>query len=301
MQSGPGQKREAAKWSVLNGAVLIFAKLLVWSISGAVSVLAEALHSMADLLGSAMALVSIRFADDPPDAEHAYGHGKFENMSGMLIALLVFSAGVGAIFEAAAHFNSRHTIMAPIPALLVMGLSVITNALVSRNLLRVGKETDSAALIADGHHMRTDVITSLSVFIGLACVKLTGLTWIDPAAALVVAGFIFVTAVRIARDSLVTLADAALPPEEEEILKTVLEIDERVLSFHKLRTRKAGSHRHVDVHIQIADTYTFVDAHRIGEEIEDALRRALPNLHPIVHFEPYEDEAAHQAAEKDRS
>jgi cation diffusion facilitator family transporter len=283
---------------VLNSSVLILAKAVVWTLSGSVSVLAEALHSSADLIGSALALVSVRFADDPPDAEHAYGHGKFENMSGMLIALLVFCAGIGAIAEAVQHFDTHHRIIATTPALVIMGLSVLSNAVVSRNLFRVGRETDSPALTADGFHLQTDVITSTSVFLGLILVKITGYYWIDPAAALLVSGFIFTTAFRIARDSVVTLSDASLPDDEEEVLRCVLTRDPNVMSFHKLRTRKSGSHRHVDVHIQIDDTHTFVAAHQIAEDLEDKMRRALPNLHPMIHIEPYEDEVARQAEEE---
>jgi cation diffusion facilitator family transporter len=279
--------------------VFILAKVVVWTITGSVGVLAEALHSCADLIGSSLALISLRFADNPPDAEHEYGHGKFENMSGMLIGILVLGAGIGAIAEAVQHLNTRHAIIAPIPAIIVMGLSAISNALVSRNLLRVGHETDSPALTADGRHLQTDIVTSVSVFVGLILIQVTGAFWIDPAAAVVVAIFIFTTAIRIARDSLHTLSDAALPAEEEEILRRVLADDPRVLGFHKLRTRKSGSHRHVDVHIQIADTHSFVTAHQIGEEIEDSLRRALPNVHPIIHYEPYEDEVARQRTLKD--
>lgn len=291
-------KRDAARWSVLSNAVFILAKVAVWTVSGSVSVLVEALHSGADLVGSAMALISVRFADDPPDAHHAYGHGKFENMSGMLIALLVFFAGVGAVAESLEHFSARHALRQPFAAVAVMGVSAICNLLVSRNLLRVGHLTDSPALVADGRHLQTDIVTSCSVFAGLFFDSAFHAYWLDPAAALLVSGFIFYTAYRIARDSLVMLADAVLPPEEEETLRRVLITDPNVISYHKLRTRKAGSHRHVDVHIQIADTHTFVDAHQIGEDLEDKLRKSLPNLHAMIHVEPYEDEVARHIREE---
>ena len=175
-----------------------------------------------------------------------------------------------------------------------MAASAVINVVVSRHLLRVGRETDSPALVADGHHLQTDVLTSLGVLAGLVLVRQTGQRWWDSLAALAVsapdpAGRLWPGAGRggdavrhgpAARRGTGADAGAEGPP--------------RSASFHKLRTRKSGSHRHVDVHVQIADTHTFVEAHRLTEDLEDELRAALPNLHPIIHIEPYEDEAQHQ-------
>lgn len=297
LQSGPEfasetSKRHAATWAVLSSSVLIVGKISVWFFTGSVSVLAEACHSCSDLIGSALSLISVRYADDPPDRDHAYGHGKYENVSGLMIAILVFGVGVVALHEAIQHLSTSRPITSPTLALIVMGVSAVFNAAISYNLLRVGKRTDSPALIADGKHLQTDIFTSLAVFASLAIMQITGLRWIDPAAAMVVAGFIFTIAFQIGRDSVSNLSDAALPSSEVEMLTKALTSDPRVLSFHKLRTRKAGSHRHVDVHVLISDTLSFVTAHDISEEIEDRLRSTLPNTHVIVHIEPYEAEQA---------
>ena len=276
-------------------SVLIVAKLGVWFVTGSVSVLAEAIHSCSDLVGSALALATVQIADDPPDADHAYGHGKFENVSGLMIAVLVFCVGVFAVYEAVQHLKTSSVVVSPGLALAVMAVSALCNALVSHNLLKVGRATDSAALKADGAHLRTDIVTAASVFAGLLLMRLTGLHWLDPATALVVSAFIFWIAFQVGRDALLTLSDAALPPHEEAIIREALVSDPRVLSYHKLRTRKAGSHRHVDVHVLLSDTLSFVTAHRITEELEDRLRGALPHVHPILHAEPYEDELNHQS------
>ena len=287
-------KREAARWSLAASATLLGLKIVVGAVTGSAGILAEAVNSAADLVGSALALLSVRASDEPPDVSHAYGHGKIENLSGAATAALILVGGVFAIGEAVRHLLHPD----PLPGLGwgmgVMAASALVNFLVSRRLLRVGHETDSPALAADGHHLQTDVITSLGVLFGLTLVHLTGKLWWDSVAALGVSFLILRVGFGLAGEAVLTLSDAALPPEEEQAITAILTAYPDVLGFHKLRTRKSGSHRHVDVHVQIADTHTFVEAHRLTEDLEDQLRVALPNLHPIIHIEPYEEEVRHQ-------
>jgi len=288
------RKRDAARWSLTSNATLLGMKVVVGAMTGSAGILAEAVNSAADLFGSVVAFLSVRVSDEPPDRAHAYGHGKIENLSGAATAALILVGGVFAIGEAIRHLLRG----GPLPGLgwgiAVMAASAVINVIVSRHLLRVGRETDSPALVADGHHLQTDVLTSLGVLVGLILVRETGLAWWDSVAALGVSALILRVGVGLASEAMGTLADIALPPEEEQAITRVLEAHPTVLGFHKLRTRKSGSHRHVDVHVQIADTHTFVEAHRLTEDLEDELRVALPNLHPIIHIEPYDDEAQHQ-------
>jgi len=288
------RKREAARWSLAASGTLLGLKIVVGAVTGSAGILAEAVNSAADLVGSALALLSVRASDEPPDHSHAYGHGKIENLSGAATAALILVGGVFAIGGAVRHLLHPD----PLPGLGwgigVMGASAAVNFVVSRRLLRVGLETDSPALAADGHHLQTDVVTSLGVLLGLTLVHVTGKLWWDSAAALGVSFLILRVGFGLAAEAVLTLSDAALPPDEERALTAILTAHPEVRGFHKLRTRKSGSHRHVDVHVQIADTHTFVEAHRLTEDLEDRLRLALPNLHPIIHIEPYEDEALHQ-------
>ncbi len=288
------RKRDASRWSLVSNATLLAMKIIVGALTGSAGILAEAVNSAADLFGSVVAFLSVRASDEPPDRVHAYGHGKIENLSGAATAALILVGGVFAIGEAVRHLLHGGSLPDLGWGIAVMAASAVINFLVSSHLLRVGRETDSPALVADGHHLQTDVLTSLGVLIGLVLVRLTGMPWWDSLAALAVSVLILRVGVGLAGDAVRTLSDTALPDEEEQALTRVLEAHPEVLSFHKLRTRKSGSHRHVDVHVQIADTHTFVEAHRLTEDLEDELRAALPNLHPIIHIEPYEDEAQHQ-------
>jgi cation diffusion facilitator family transporter len=275
-------------------------KLAVAATTGAVSVFAEAIHSFGDLIGATVAMIAVTVSDAPPDDSHAYGHGKFENLSGVASALLMFIAGTYAVWEAIKHLrHARHHTSVDF-GLCVMAFSVIANMLVSRHLITVGRETDSAALTADGYHLRTDIYTSLGVFLSLLIVKLTGWTWMDAAAALFVSALIFVTGFKLAGDAVGTLSDKSLPLDEERARRDTIESDPRVLSYHNLRTRKSGSHRHVDVHVLISDANSFVQAHDFTEALEERLRNTLPNVHPIIHIEPYEAEAQHQQKEHGR-
>ena len=292
--SAARRKRDAARWSLASNTTLLAMKIVVGAITGSAGILAEAVNSAADLMGSVVAFLSVRASDEPPDRLHAYGHGKIENLSGAATATLILVGGFFAIGEAIRHLLRPE----PLPGLgwgiAVMAVSAVINLIVSRHLRQVGQETDSPALVADGHHLQTDVLTSLGVLLGLTLVKITGAAWWDSAAALAVSFLILRVGYDLAREAVQTLSDSALPPDEEAALTDVLRTNPAVIDFHKLRTRKSGSHRHVDVHVQIADTHTFVQAHRLTEDLEDELRAALPNLHPIIHIEPYEDEVQHQ-------
>jgi cation diffusion facilitator family transporter len=288
------RKREAARWSLAASGTLLALKVVVGAVTGSAGILAEAVNSAADLVGSSLALLSVRASDEPPDQSHAYGHGKIENLSGAATAALILVGGVFAIGEAVRHLLHPERLPDLGWGMAVMAGSAVVNGVVSRRLLRVGRKTDSPALTADGHHLQTDVITSLGVLLGLTLVHMTGKIWWDAVAALAVSFLILRVGFGLAGEAVLTLSDAALPPVEEQALRAVLTAHPEVRGFHKLRTRKSGAHRHADVHVQIADTHTFVEAHRLTEELEDQLRLALPNLHPIIHIEPYEDEALHQ-------
>lgn len=288
------RKRNAARWSMASNATLLAVKIVVGSLTGSAGILAEAVHSAADLAGSAVAYFSVRASDEPPDRLHAYGHGKIENLSGAATALLILIGGGLAIAEAISQLLHGGRIASVGWGMGVMLVSAIGNFFVSRHLVRVGRVTDSPAITADGHHLQTDVLTSLGVLLGLVLVYITGQRWWDSVAALAVSLLILRVGYSLACEAVRTLSDTALPPEEEQALMDVLIAHPGVIDFHKLRTRKSGSHRHVDVHVQIADTHTFVQAHQLTEDLEDEMRAALPNLHPIIHIEPYEDEVQHQ-------
>jgi cation diffusion facilitator family transporter len=290
------RKMRAAALSIVSNALLVALKLVVGYTSGSVSVLSEAAHSATDLIASAIAFFSVRASDTPPDEEHPYGHGKIESISGLAEAVLIFAAAGYILYEIVEKFRSPaeghpHSVDA---GLAVMGISALANFLISRYLVRVARETDSMALHADAEHLRADVLTSLGVLVGLALVRFTGIRWFDPIAALVVVLLILRSAYRLAHEALQPLLDSRLPDAEVATIRQILEEDPRVLGYHKLRTRKSGSQRHADVHVQIEDNSTLLQSHDLAEELEDRIRERLPAIYVNIHMEPYRAELRHQ-------
>jgi len=280
----------------MSNSALTLVKLIVGTWSGSVGILSEAVHSSTDLVASIIALFAVRASDTPPDPEHPYGHGKIESVSGLVEAMLIFGAAGYILYEIAARlkYPTVSQSRAINAGIVVMAFSMVANIFISRMLSRVARETDSEALRADAAHLNTDVITSFGVFLGLLLVRTTGVAWYDSLVAAGVAILLVVTAVKLTRDAMRLLLDYRLPHAEEQLIIRILEDDPRVLGFHKLRTRKSGSMRHADVHVQMDDECTLVFAHEVTESIEDAIRAALPGIVINIHIEPYHYEMRHQ-------
>jgi cation diffusion facilitator family transporter len=296
MHNHAGQRKQsAALLSIVSNSTLVLGKLVIGLWCGSVAVISEAIHSASDLLASIIAYTAVRMSDSPPDEDHPYGHGKIESISSLAEALLIFVAALYIVYEAVHKLLKPPEASPPLHlAMAVMALSVVVNFLISRYLRRVGKETDSLALLADAEHLNVDVLTAAGVLLGLALAQATGKTWLDPAAALGVALLIFKTSWELSAQALQPLMDARLPLEEENQVRQVLNGDKRVLGYHKLRTRKAGSQRHVDVHVQLDDEITLLEAHQVSEDLEDEIRKLLPMLLINIHIEPYLAEMQHQ-------
>lgn len=288
------EKTAAARLSIYSNTFLTLAKLAVGLLSGSVGVLAEAVHSATDLLASWIAFLSVRVADRPADEEHPYGHGKVESLSGLAEALLIFAVAAYLLYEAVSKIVSQEGPHRVDIGLGVMALSVVMNSLIARHLFRVAHKTDSLALEADAEHLRTDVYTSLGVVAGLALVEATGQPFFDPLAAIVVSLMIVRAAWELTRRSLAPLMDSQLSEEEIAIVRAVLDSEPEVLGYHKLRTRKSGSARHVDAHVLMDDHLTLLEAHELTERLEDRIRAELPHAEVTLHTEPHQAEQRHQ-------
>jgi cation diffusion facilitator family transporter len=288
------RKTSVAILSVCSNTALILLKIAVGLFIGSVAVLSEAIHSAVDLIAALIALFAVRKSSVAPDERHPYGHGKFENISGTVEGVLIFFAAVWIIYAAVRKLIHGGEIEMPGWGVAVMLISAIVNTLVSRRLFKVGRETDSVALQADGWHLRTDVYTSLGVMFGLLVIWVGGLiwpnanlAWIDPAVAIAVALMIMKAAydltVRAARD----LLDVSLPDQDVEWIPGL--VKERwpvVRSFHRLRTRKAGSTRFIDFHLAVDDSMSVGEAHELGDRIVVAIKERLPDSRVHIHVEP---------------
>jgi cation diffusion facilitator family transporter len=293
--SGPSR---AAAVSVASNSLLIFLKVTVGLLTGAVSVLAEAIHSALDLVAAVIAFFGLRAAGKPADREHPFGHGKWENVSGSIEAVLIFIAAVWIIYEAVKRIIHGGEVELLGWGMAVMAVSVVANTLVSRHLFKTAKAHDSLALEADAQHLRTDVITSLGVLLGLAAVQLTGLVILDPIIAIGVALIIVKAAWDILLKSFGGIIDTGLPPEEEKIIvETLAEHRGELVGFHQIKTRKAGAQRFVELHLVMPRTNSVEAAHRMCDHLEEDLKRRLPRLEISLHVEPCADDCPDCAVE----
>ncbi len=285
------QKVKAARFSILSNCVLVVLKLFVGIIMQSVSVISEAVHSGIDLLAAVIAYFSVRESAKPADTKHRYGHGKIENVSGTVEAVLIFAAGIYIVIEALKKLNSEHiTIEALGAGAAIMAFSAITNWFVSSYLLNVAKKTDSVALEADALHLRTDVYTSAGVFAGLIAIHFTGLSVLDPIIAIGVALLIFKAAYDLTKNAFMHILDISLPEEEEKIIHEVLELySKEIVGYHKLRTRKAGSERHIDMHLVVPKTQTVALSHGLADEITARIKERLAQSNVLVHIEPCDE------------
>jgi len=286
------EKTQVAALSVASNSFLTVAKVVIGLISGSVSILSEGIHSGIDLVAAFIALFAVRESGKSADSRHAYGHGKIENVSGTIEAALIFVAAMMIIVEA---IQKIHKIMDGVEGhvgnlglgVAIMGSSAIINLIVSTRLMRVAKRTDSIALEADALHLRTDVYTSVGVFMGLILILMTGWTIVDPIIALGVALMIINASFDLTKQAFAPLVDVSLPDEEREIIAEVLLLHaDKFVEFHKLRTRKAGAERHIDLHLVVAKYTPVVDAHELCDIIEAEISEKLYGTHVLIHAEP---------------
>jgi len=287
-------KSDVARLSVISNSLLTAAKVGVGLTIGSIAVVAEAIHSGMDLVAAVMAFWSVRKAAQPADEDHPFGHGKFESLSAAFEAALIFAAAIGIIYAATRRIiHPGAEISTPLAGVIVMALSAIVNIVISTLLFRVAARTESPALEADAWHLRTDVYTSAGVFLGMAAIYVgRAVGWaraglVDPVAAIIVALFILHAAWDISWRSLYHLTDRMLPPTEHTLIEGLIaEHYPQFINYHRLRSRRAGSERHVDLHLVVPPDTHVADAHALTEHLEEDIRRALPNVQVLIHVEP---------------
>lgn len=279
-------KQTAALLSIFSNSGLVVLKVAAGLAMGSIAVLSEAVHSAIDLLASAVAYFSIRKSNEPADPEHPYGHGKFENISGFFEAILIFVAAGLIAWEAVVKLT-RPTEMEQLGwGIAVMLASVAVNVGVSRVLFRVARREHSIALEADAMHLSVDVWTSVGVFVGLVAIHFTGLHLLDPLVALGVAALILRAAWDLTRRSLDDLADRSLPERELSVVEEVIGRYPEIRAFHRLRTRRSGKQREIDIHIKVAPEADVASAHELCNRIEGEIRAQLPGTYVLIHVEP---------------
>lgn len=280
--------------SIAVGLAVLGLKALAWAMTGSVALLSDALESIVNVATAIAALIAIRVAAVPADANHPYGHHKAEFFSAVLEGVMIIVAALLILHEAWAGFLSPLSVgEMPLIGLVVNGGASVVNALWAMVLIRGGGRMRSPALVADGRHLMTDVITSAGVIGGLLAARLTGWDWLDPAMAALVALNILWSGWKVTAESLSGLMDEAVPEEELESIRAVIsEAAEGAIEAHDLRTRHAGPVTFIDFHLVVDSNATVSEAHDICDRIERALKEKVPQAEVTIHVEP-EEKAKH--------
>lgn len=281
-------RKNVAVLSVASNTMLVILKLLVGLLTGSVSIVSEAIHSGLDLVAAVIAFFSVRISSRPPDKNHPYGHGKFENVSGVIEAMLIIVAAVWIVFEAIGSLSGEiKSIENHGWGIGVMAVSGIVNFFVSRRLYKVARKTDSIALEADALHLRTDVYTSLGVALGLGIMYLVHLPILDPIIAIAVALLILYEAYSLMMRAFNPLVDVSLDEQDVKCIRDCLnEILGSNCSYRELRTRKSGHYRYVDFILQVDPSLSVQDAHAFCDKLDALIEERLPNCEVNIHVEP---------------
>jgi cation diffusion facilitator family transporter len=283
------EKKIAAILSIVSNSTLIILKVIAGIVSGSIGIISEAIHSGSDLLASIITFFSVSESSKPADDDHQFGHGKFEDFTSFIEGMLIILAAFYIVYEALKKiiFSLEMEVDANF-GLTVMFISVVANVFVSAYLFKIAKKTGSTALYADGEHLRTDIYSSLAVFIGLILVKITGNHIFDPLIAIMVAIIIFMAGYKICQSAQKSLLDTSLSEEENTKIKEIIGkyIENGIISLKNLRTRKAGLEKNIEIILIVEKTMHISSSHELCDKIEAEIEAALKNTDITIHLEP---------------
>jgi cation diffusion facilitator family transporter len=279
--------------SIAVGLLVLALKTAAWWMTGSVALLSDALESIVNVAAAIAAFLAISYSARPPDANHPYGHHKAEYFSSVLEGVLIVVAALAIFREAWLAWSVPRMLDAPWSGLAVNGVATALNGAWCAVLLRHGKKHRSPALVADGKHLLSDVVSSVGVFAGVALAALTGWLVLDPLLAMLVGLNILWSGWALVKESVAGLMDQAPPPEEIERIRGVISAHaEGALEAHDLRARYAGPNTFVDFHLVVPGDMSVSRAHHICDRIEAAIREEFGQTTITIHVEP-EEKAKH--------
>jgi cation diffusion facilitator family transporter len=290
---------KAGATRLLIGVVvgLIIFKVVVGLLTGSISILAQAADSLLDLFAGLITFFAIRIAAKPADAEHPYGHGKVEDIAGVVQGILIFMTGGLLIYSAIDRIIKGSSIALAEAGIAVMAVSIVVSIFLSRHLMSVSRHTGSVALEANARNIAADVYSASAVLVGLAIVRFTGINIIDPILAIGVAIYILKIAIDTIRKPVSGLLDETLPSSQQAVIEECLRKHSREVSgFHALRTRRAGNQSYIDLHLVMAKDIRLERAHQICDRIEFEIRSTLHEASVTIHAEPCDNECEQCAA-----
>ncbi|VAW56032.1 Cobalt-zinc-cadmium resistance protein [hydrothermal vent metagenome] len=284
---------KATWWGLIVNLLLSIGKLLVGYTGHSQALTADGLHSLSDLLSDGMVLLATRHSNVDADADHPYGHARYETFATIALAILLAAVGIGIGIDAISHLVDYQNLVSPSGLTLVIAaLSILSKEILYQYTMRVAKQVKSKLLEANAWHHRSDAMSSIIVFIGIAG-AMWGYPLLDPIAAIIVAVMICKIGWELGLQSFQELVDTGLEPETlSEMKETILSVD-GVNQMHMLRTRRMGNSVLADVHILVSPKLSVSEGHQISEAVEIALIKQFNEINDItVHIDPEDDEHA---------
>lgn len=279
--------RVAGFASVGVALVLILIKAWAYAASGSIALLGSLADSLLDLAASVITLLAVRFALAPADREHRFGHGKSEGVAGLVQALIVTGSALYVGIEAIGRLLSPQPLTSPVIAVVTMAVSVVLTLVLFTVQRYVIARTGSLAITADSVHYQADLLTNVTLLIGLFVSYRFDLHILDPLLGLVVVALILWSVRRIALESLDVLLDRELPTKSRRRIEKIIAAHPSVLGFHDVRTRSSGSMEFIQLHLELDPKLSLFEAHAISEEVAVEVRNAFPRAEVLIHVDPY--------------
>ena len=278
--------------SIVNFLLLVF-KLIAGFLGHSSALVADAVHSLSDFATDIIVIVFVKISGKPEDDDHRYGHGKYETLATALIGVALFAVGIGLLVSGATKVaDVIKGVVLPAPsmiALVAAAVSIVAKEILYRYTVRVGKNLNSQAVVANAWHHRSDAFSSIGTLIGIGGAILLGEKWriLDPLAAIVVSAFIIKVAADLLKPCVDELLERSLPAETEKRILDIIASFPEVSSPHHLRTRRIGNHIAIEVHLRMDGKTSLEDAHTVATNVERQLKSEFgPDTHIGIHMEP---------------
>lgn len=279
--------RQLAFWSIPIALVVTGMKLVAWWVTGSVALLSDGLESIVNIIAALIAFYAVSYAHKPADADHPFGHHKAEYFSAVIEGVLIVVAAIAIMQQAIPALLEPQLPEAAGLGLTINLAAAAINAAWAYILIREGRAYRSPALVADGHHIVSDVVTSVGVFIGLVAALVTGFAILDPLLAIIVAINILFQGWKVISSSVGGLMDRAVDAQDDALIRAAIaDHAEGSVNVHDLKTRQAGPATFVDFHMVVPADMTVAASHVICDRIEDAIRAAVPGARIAIHVEP---------------
>ncbi len=287
MPQAKNPKLRAAALSICGALALAIIKLITALLSGSMAVMASAVDSLLDILMSGVNFMAIRQAEQPPDQSHPFGHGKFETLATLFQALVITASGGWIIYESVIRLGQNTRLENINQGIGVLAFSAVVSWFIASYLSKVAKQTDSSALEADSLHFRMDIYSNLGLMAGLLMVRWFDVHWLDAALSILVASYILHEALQLIKRSLTDILDHELPEEIQQHVHQLISSHEGPLAgYHGLRTRRAGSLKIMDFHLEVCKDMTVFEAHKLTDSLERRIEREIPGANVIIHVDP---------------